>query len=40
MCFKGQIFLPATSPLVESIIAMIHNGCHEGYHEDPLSRGS
>lgn len=33
LCFKGRIFLPVTSPLVESIIAMIHNGCHKGYQK-------
>lgn len=29
--FKSKIYLPPQSPPMTSIIAMIHEGCHEGY---------
>lgn len=33
LLYKGRIFLPKLSPLIDRIISSIHNSCHEGYQK-------
>lgn len=33
LLYKGRIFLPKLSPLIDRIISLIHNSCHEGYQK-------